>query len=110
MSARRKSIRSFGSITTLNGVAPGSGLARLRFVMPVCLDATIWESLCSSIYRATFAAEIPFFDEFFRVIPGATARSHRDGNEQSGYDSPNQHSAEHHWAERLDHGDRAHKN
>src|SRR6266487_4231714 len=49
ISARRKSSRNFGSITTLNGVAAGSALARLCFLAPVCSVATIWKSRFSAM-------------------------------------------------------------
>src|SRR5712692_7127448 len=50
MSARRRSSRSFGSITTLNGVAAGSGLARLCLRRAGDSFAIIWKSpLCSAM-------------------------------------------------------------
>src|SRR6266446_9625934 len=66
--ARRKSIRIFGSITILNGVAAWSGLARLRLLKLFLSAATIWKSrfLSMSIlfynrsaktFRAKFLAE-----------------------------------------------------
>src|SRR5438874_3087439 len=49
ISARRKSIRIFGSITILNGVAAWSGLARLRLLKLFLSAATIWKSRFFSI-------------------------------------------------------------